>query len=172
MPHLTSRFLAWKSCLLYTSQGDRQALYDSSASAWGLRLAVVVGLLAVLMAALVLVLVVTTAWRTRSRDYAALRMAGVPVSALRRASALEQGVVVLVAGAAGILCGLLASRLALPMVPLFTRPSATYVADLRPAWTAVAGATALVLGLLGVVAVVVGTRLVSRATPARLREQL
>ena len=153
-------------------QGDRQALYDSSASAWGLRLAVVVGLLAVLMAALVLVLVVTTAWRTRSRDYAALRMAGVPVSALRRASALEQGVVVLVAGAAGILCGLLASRLALPMVPLFTRPSATYVADLRPAWTAVAGATALVLGLLGVVAVVVGTRLVSRATPARLREQL
>ena len=119
-------------------QGDRQALYDSSASAWGLRLAVVVGLLAVLMAALVLVLVVTTAWRTRSRDYAALRMAGVPVSALRRASALEQGVVVLVAGAAGILCGLLASRLALPMVPLFPRPSATYVADLRPAWTAVA----------------------------------
>jgi len=77
-----------------------------------------------------------------------------------------------VAGAAGILCGLLASRLALPMVPLFTRPSATYVADLRPAWTAVGGATALVLGLLGVVAVVVGTRLVSRAAPARLREQL
>ena len=80
---------------------------------------------------LVLVLVVTTAWRPRSRDYAALRMSGVPLAVLRRASALEQGTVVVVAGVAGILCGLLASRLALPMVPLFTRPSATFLADLR-----------------------------------------
>ncbi len=153
-------------------ESDRQALYDGSASAWGLRLAVVVGLLAIVMAALVLVLVVTTAWRPRSRDYAALRMSGVPLAVLRRASALEQGTVVVVAGVAGILCGLLASRLALPMVPLFTRPSATFLADLRPAWSAVGGAAALVLGLLGVVAIVVGTRLVSRAIPARLRERL
>lgn len=49
----------------------------SSASASGLRLAAVIGALAVLLAALVLVLVVATGWRGRARDYAALRMAGV-----------------------------------------------------------------------------------------------
>ena len=85
---------------------DRQRAYDESASAWGLRLAVGVAALALLIAGLVLVLVAATAWRGRARDYAALRMAGVPEVTLRRASLAEQAVVVLLAIGVGAACGI------------------------------------------------------------------
>ncbi|HRW18588.1 MAG TPA: hypothetical protein P5181_07050 [Dermatophilaceae bacterium] len=154
------------------SQPDRIALYEASASAWGLRLAVVVGVLAIVLAALVLLLVAATAWRGRARDYAALRMAGVGAGAIRAASIAEQGAVVVVAVLVGAACGVLSTRLALPMVPLFNRPSETYAADLSLAWPTVLAALGLALVVLVVVAALVGVRLAARATPDRLRESL
>ena len=135
-------------------------------------LAAVIGALAVLLAALVLVLVAATGWRGRARDYAALRMAGVGVRSLRRASIVEQGTVVAVAAVVGAACGLVASALALPMVPLFTRPSPTFVDDFTPAPLAVLGSALAALGGLVSVALVVGLHLVRRARLDRLREQL
>ena len=160
------------SVLAVARQADRQASYDASASASGLRLAAVIGALAVLLAALVLVLVAATGWRGRARDYAALRMAGVGVRSLRRASIVEQGTVVAVAAVVGAACGLVASALALPMVPLFTRPSPTFVDDFTPAPLAVLGSALAALGGLVSVALVVGLHLVRRARLDRLREQL
>lgn len=151
-------------------QTERQALYDSSASAWGLRLALVVAVLAVVLAALVLLLVALTAWRGRVRDLAALRLAGIPTATLRRASIAEQTVVVLVAALVGAACGVLAAQLALPIVPLFTVPSDFFHPDLSLAGPAVLGAWSAGLVVLVAVAVLVATSLVRRAGVARVRE--
>lgn len=151
-------------------QTARQALYDSSASAWGLRLALVVAVLAVVLAALVLLLVALTAWRGRVRDLAALRLAGIPTATLRRASIAEQTVVVIVAGLVGAACGVLAAQLALPIVPFFTVPSDFFHPDLTLAGPAVLGAWVAGLVVLVAVAVLVATSLVRRAGVARVRE--
>ncbi len=151
-------------------QADHQALYDSSASAWGLRLGLVVAVLAVVLAALVLLLVAITAWRGRVRDLAALRLAGIPAVTLRRASIAEQAVVVVLAALVGAGCGVVAARLALPIVPFFTVPSAFFHPDLSLAGGAVLGVWLAGLAVLLVVAVLVATSLVRRAGIARVRE--
>jgi putative ABC transport system permease protein len=151
---------------------DRAQLFDRSASAWGLRLALVVGLAALAIAALVLVLVGATSWRGRSRDFAALRMAGVSTRSLTRVSLAEQWVVVVVSVVAGAVCGLLGAWLAMPIVPFFTLPSAVLPVDLTPAaGPALLTAVAALLALL-LVGLVVGLQLVSRASMARVRDQL
>ncbi len=151
---------------------DRAQLFDSSASAWGLRLALVVGLAALAIAALVLVLVAATSWRGRSRDFAALRMAGVSARSLTRVSLAEQWVVVVVSVAAGAVCGLLGAWLAMPIVPFFTLPSAVLPIDLTPAaGPALLTAAAALVALL-LVGLVVGAQLVGRASMARVRDQL
>ena len=151
---------------------EQEQLFDSSASAWGLRLALVVGLLALAIAALVLVLVAVTSWRTRSRDYAALRMAGVGTRTLRRVSLAEQWTVVLVSVAVGAFSGVLGAQLAMPIIPFFTTPSTVLPVDTAPAVTPVLVAVLAALVVLLAVGTLVGFRLVGRASLARVREQL
>ncbi len=151
---------------------EREQLFASSASAWGLRLALVVGLLALAIAALVLVLVAVTSWRTRSRDYAALRMAGVGTPTLRRVSLAEQWTVVLVSVAVGAFSGVLGGQLAMPIIPFFTSPSTVFPVDTAPAVVPVVVAVLAALVVLLVVGTVVGIRLVGRASLSRVREQL
>jgi hypothetical protein len=151
---------------------DREQLFDRSASAWGLRLALVVGLVALAIAALVLVLVAVTSWRTRSRDYAALRMAGVGTPALRRVSLAEQWTVVLVSVAVGALSGVVGAQLAMPVIPFFTTPSTVLPVDIAPAVVPVVVATLVALVVLLAVGTAVGIRLVGRASLSRIREQL
>ena len=155
-----------------TIRTDREQLFDRSASAWGLRLALVVGLVALAIAALVLVLVAVTSWRTRSRDYAALRMAGVGTPALRRVSLAEQWTVVLVSVAVGALSGVLGAQLAMPVIPFFTTPSTVLPVDIAPAVVPVVVATLVALVVLLAVGTAVGIRLVGRASLSRVREQL
>ena len=149
---------------------DRQRAYDESASAWGLRLAVGVAALALLIAGLVLILVAATAWRGRARDYAALRMAGVPEATLRRASLAEQAVVVLLAIGVGAVCGIVSAAMALPILPLFTSPWTALSPDLTLDRTAVGSSVAVALVGLLVTAALVARVLVRRATPHRLQE--
>lgn len=144
--------------------------FDSSASAWALRLALVVGGMAMLLGVIVLVLLAATSWRLRSRDLAALRLAGVPPSRLRASVVAEQVVVVLVAGLLGAACGAIGSRLAIGLVPLFTTPSETFRPDLRPALWAVSAVTVLSLVLLAGVATLIGRWLARRSTIDRVRE--
>jgi hypothetical protein len=132
----------------------------------------VTGLLALLMAALALVVVAATGWRAVARDFAAMRMAGVPLPVLRRAARTEQLVVVGVGVGVGAVSGLLGAHLAMPLIPLFNRPAPVPALDLSPAWPAVAVAVLLALVLLGLVGLLVARSLGGRFTLSRIRELL
>ncbi len=149
---------------------DLRQSYDRSASAWSLRLAIVMAVLALLLTALALVLVTVTSWRSRSKDLASLRMAGVPPGRLRRVTVAEQVIVILLATVVGALCGSAGARLSLGLVPFFTTPSDTFVQDLRPALAPMAAAAAGSLLWLVVVAAALGTWLAGRAVVGRVRE--
>lgn len=151
---------------------DIERGYERTAPAWGLRLALVVGLAALVMAALVVVVVVATSWRQRARDYAALQMAGVHQGTLRRIAVGEQLVVVVVATLLGSACGLAGAQLSLPIVPLFSTEPAVSLVDLTPAWTGVGLAAGTALLALAAVAVVVGRGLADRSTPDLVRESM
>lgn len=156
-----------------TSERDRvvaQALFDHSASAWGLEMALVVGAVALLVAALVIVLVAAASARARSRDYAALRLAGVTVRSLRTVSYVEQVVVVVASVLAGAVCGVVGARLAVPLVPFFTVPSAVLPVDTAFATAPVLGAVAAGLVVLAAVGALVAGRLVRAASFDRVRE--
>lgn len=153
-------------------RADQQALYDASASAWGLRLALVVGIVALVIALLVLVLVAATSWRSRSRDYAALRMAGVKASTLRQVGLAEQLVVVVISVLVGIACGVVGAQLAMPIVPFFTVPSTIFPVDTAPAVLPIALASIAALVALVVVGSLVGVRLAGRASLQRVRDPL
>lgn len=146
--------------------------YDRSAAGWGLQLALVTGVMALVIAALVLVVVAVAGWRLMVRDFATLRMAGVRLAALRSAARLEQLVVVAVAVLAGAVSGVVGSALAMPLVPLFDVPAAVPAPDLAPAWGVIAAAVLAALAALAAVALAVATALGKRFSLARIREAL
>ncbi|MGZ4748072.1 MAG: FtsX-like permease family protein [Oryzihumus sp.] len=146
--------------------------YAGSASAWGLQLALVVGIAALLMAGLVVVVVVATSWRLRARDHAALRLVGLGRQDLRRVAVGEQVLVVVPAVLAGAVCGVAGAALALPIIPLFTTPPRLPLPPSGSSWPAVLAAAAVALVVLLVVAVRVGQGLSTRATLDRVREVL
>ena len=151
---------------------DQQQLFDRSASAWGLQLALVVGLVALAIAAVVLVLVAATTSRTRARDNASLRMAGVDARVLRRVGLAEQWVVITVSVVIGAASGLVGGYLAIPVIPFFTVPSTGFPVDASPAGRAVAlAALASLVGLLAV-GTVVGVRVAGQAALSRVRDPL
>jgi hypothetical protein len=146
---------------------------DQSASAWGLRLAAFAGLMAVVLAAIVVIVMSVTGWRVVARDLAALHLSGVPLSVLRRSLVREQVIVVLCGAAVGAVCGAVSSVIAMPLVPLFDATGTPVPAvDLAPSLPAVvisALAAALVVSLVGVgAAVATGRRIQLR----RVREAL
>lgn len=154
------------------SRAQAQSLLDNSASAWGLQMALVVGAAALLLAALVIVLVAAASSRSRARDYAALRLVGVSARDLRATSYGEQVVVVVVSVVAGVACGLVGARLAVPLVPFFTVPSTLFPVDATLALAPVLAASVAGLVVLVTVAAVVAGRLVRRATLDRARDAL
>jgi putative ABC transport system permease protein len=158
--------------LAVRTYADAKQAYDRSAAGWGLQLALVTGVLALLMAALSLVVVAATGWRAVARDFAAMRMAGVPLPVLRRAARTEQLVVVGVGVGVGAVSGLLGAHLAMPLIPLFNRPAPVPALDLSPAWPAAAGAILVALVLLGLVGLLVARALGTRFTLGRIRELL
>jgi hypothetical protein len=127
---------------------------DGSASAWGLRLAAFAGVMAVLLAALVVIVMSVTGWRVVARDLAALHLSGVPMSVLRRSLVREQVIVILGGAAVGTVCGAVSSVIAMPLVPLFDSSGTPVPAvDLSPNGLAVllsALAAALVVSLVGI----------------------
>jgi len=147
-----------------------QALFDHSASAWGLEMALVAGSVALLVAALVIVLVAAASARARSRDYAALVLAGVTVRDLQAVSQAEQVVVVVAGVLVGAACGVVGARLAVPLVPFFTVPSAVLPVDTTFATAPVLGAVAAGLLVLAGVGALVAGRLVRGASFDRVRE--
>jgi hypothetical protein len=146
--------------------------FDASAAAWSLQLAVLVGAVALLIALLVLVVSAVSGWRFRTRDFAALRMSGVPVRSIRSMAVAAQFPAVLVGVAAGGLSGLFGAQLAMSIVPLFATAPEVSTLDLSTAWGAVLVAVVLSLAVLGAGSVVIGRALAARAELRRLRETM
>ncbi|WP_395695338.1 FtsX-like permease family protein [Nocardioides sp.] len=149
---------------------DVRRSYDESTAAWSLQLAALVGGAAVLIALLVLVVSAASSWAVRTRDLAALRMAGVgrgPVTTMSVAAQLPPVVVGVVAGT---VAGVYGAYLALPIVPLFADAPLVSTLDLDIAWGPVLGAAAAALVVLGAGAVRVGRTMARRAGLRRLRE--
>lgn len=151
---------------------DVRDAYAASVPAWSLQLGVLVAVAGLLLAALVLVLLMASTWRLRSRDLACLAMSGVPRRALGRLAVGEQLPVVLVAALAGGACGILGTALALPTVPLFAESRPRSTLDLSAPWLSVLGALAVALVVLGVVAWLCGRTVAARAGLSRVRDSL
>jgi predicted lysophospholipase L1 biosynthesis ABC-type transport system permease subunit len=135
-----------------------------------LRLALLAGIVALVLAASVLVVGIATSGASRARDLAGLRIVGVPARTIRAAAIYEHVTVAVLGVVAGVAFGLVAAQIALPQVPLFAQagPGLPIVRD--PAWDAVVLAGASCLVLLVLISVLVGQSLAKSATPARLRE--
>jgi putative ABC transport system permease protein len=155
-----------------TTLRDIKRTYDESAAAWSLQLAALVGAVSLLIALLVLVVSAVSGWRFRTRDFAALRMSGVPRRSIRSMAVAAQFPAVLVGVAAGGISGLLGAHLAMPIVPLFATAPQVSTLDLGTAWWAVLAAVVLSLVVLGAGSVLIGRALASRAELRRLRETL
>ncbi len=151
---------------------DVRGSYDASVPAWSLQLGVLAAVAGLLLAALVLVLLVASTWRRRSRDLACLGMTGVPRRGLGRVAVGEQLPIVVLAVLVGAGCGLLGAVLALPRVPLFARPRPASTLDLSAPWGSVLVVLAATLAVLGLVAWLCGRTVVARARLSRVREVL
>jgi hypothetical protein len=151
---------------------DVRASYDSSVPAWSLQLGVLAAAAGLVLAALVLMLLVASTWRRRSRDLACLGLTGVPRRGLGRIAVGEQLPVVLLAVLVGAGCGLLGAVLALPTVPLFAEPRDASTLDLSAPWTNVLAVLVAALLVLGLVAWLCGRTVAARARLSRVREVL
>jgi hypothetical protein len=151
---------------------DVRASYDSSVPAWSLQLGVLAAAAGLVLAALVLMLLVASTWRRRSRDLACLGLTGVPRRGLDRIAVGEQLPVVLLAVLVGAGCGLLGAVLALPTVPLFAEPRDASTLDLSAPWTNVLAVLVAALLVLGLVAWLCGRTVAARARLSRVREVL
>jgi putative ABC transport system permease protein len=146
------------------------AALASEGPSLALRLALLAGAVAVVLAAAVLVVGVATSGANRARDLAGLRIVGVPATTVTRASVREHLVVAVLGVIAGSVLGLLAAQAALPQIPLFATRNRFLPLVLDPAWVPVTVTVVGCLVVLGAVSVVVGRALAAAAVPERLRE--
>jgi ABC-type lipoprotein release transport system permease subunit len=154
---------------LSTQAQVRQRLDDTPA-AWSLALSILVGMAAVVVAAMVMTIVTATTWRARAADLAALRMTGLRPRRLRRMELVGTLPMVLLGCLVGALCGALAARLALPDVRQFTEPPEVPTTDFSVPWPAI-GVTALTAALaLAAIAVAAAAWTARQARLAQLRQ--
>lgn len=161
------------------SARQHAAAYAAQGPALALRLALLDGAVALLLAAAVLVVGVATSGAARARDLAGLRIVGVPYATVRGASVREHLAVAALGAVAGSALGLLAAQAALPDVPVFADAMSSGAvssgamsllpADLGPAWWPVVATAIGCLALLVLVCVLVGRALARSALPQRLR---
>jgi hypothetical protein len=112
---------------------------------------------------------ISAAGRRRSYELAALRAVGAPRGALLRAGVLEQLLLLGSAVVLGVPTGLLAARVAMPVIPQFAdqTPIALHYS---PQWLPTVGFAAAFVVALVATAFVAGRALLRAAVPARLRE--
>jgi hypothetical protein len=146
------------------------AAYGRTAAAWSLQLALAVAVLSLLVAAVGIVVLASTSWRARSRDYAGLRLVGQGPRGLALLAQLETAPVIVSSAVLGAAAGLWATPVAVAMVPLFTSPPPTFPIDLRTAWVPAILAGLIGLATLGGVGAVTSHRAARRADLQRLRD--
>jgi hypothetical protein len=144
--------------------------YRRTAAAWSLQLALAVGVLTLLVAAVGIVVLASTSGPARSRDYAVLRLVGQGPRGLALLAQLETAPVIVSSAVLGAGVGLWAAPAAVAMVPLFTSAPPTFPVGLHTAWGPTLLAGVVGLAFLGVVGVAASHRVAQRADPQRLRE--
>jgi hypothetical protein len=107
--------------------------------------------------------------RRRSFETAALRVVGVPRSFLYRGGVFEQLLLLGAAVALGIPSGVIAARLAMPVIPEFATATPVLLSYVPPALPIVAFAAGFVL-LVCLTAVIAARSVLRAARPSRLRE--
>ncbi len=150
--------------------GAHRLTLSRQGPALGLRLGLLGGGVALVLAATVLVVGIATSGPSRARDLAGLRVVGVGAPVVRRAAVLEHVGVATLGVLAGAVLGLVAAQTALGQVPLLAGQGPELAPVRDAAWSAVGVATAAALALLLVVSVLVGRSLAAAAVPARLRD--
>ena len=93
------------------------AAYGETAAAWSLKLALAVGVLAILVAGVGIVVLASTARRARSRDYAALALVGQRPRSLALLAQLETVPVIVASALIGAAVGWWAAPVAVSMMP-------------------------------------------------------
>lgn len=145
------------------------AAYGRSAAAWSLQLALAVGVLALLVAAVGVVVLASTSGRDRSRDYAALRLVGQRPRGVALLAQLETAPVIITSAVLGAVVGLWSAPVAVGLVPLFTTAPTTFPVDLSTAWGPALLAAVVGLAGLGGVGVVTSHRAARQSDPGTLR---
>jgi predicted lysophospholipase L1 biosynthesis ABC-type transport system permease subunit len=107
--------------------------------------------------------------RRRSYELAALRAVGADRAALVRAGVLEQLLLLGSAVVLGVPAGLLAARLAMPVIPEFADPTPITL-HYSPQWVPTVAFAAAFVVVLVITAFVAGRALLRAAVSARLRE--
>jgi predicted lysophospholipase L1 biosynthesis ABC-type transport system permease subunit len=150
-----------------TSAADEAEHLASQGSGLALRLALLVGAVALVLAAFVLGVSVATSGRVRAYDLAGLRVVGVPRRVVAGAAVREQLVVALVGVVSGAVLGGIGAALMLTR-----QPETSVLPDPRVAAALAPAAVAVVLSLvvLGGVCLLLGRRLAARAVPDLLVE--
>ncbi|MEP6648782.1 MAG: ABC transporter permease [Lapillicoccus sp.] len=171
LAHLTEALAEHGITVVTTTHAeDAAAVYSRTAAAWSLQLALAVGLLSLLVAAAGIIVLASTSWRARSRDYAVLRLVGQRTRGLALLAQLETAPVIVFSAVLGAAVGLWAAPPAVGMMPLFTSPPPTFPVDLHTAWGPATLAGLVGLVALALVGVVTSQRVARRADLERLRE--
>lgn len=141
--------------------------YDATATAWSMRISVILGAAAVLVALLSVATMVTATRRQRAIDLRSLAAAGVPGRALRRATVLEFLTVATVGSVLGAIAAPVGAAIVGDSLPWWSTPPEYPVTRTGFVWTAGLGSAAVLLAVLAVLAVVVGRRAVRTAGGGR-----
>ena len=139
----------------------------SQGSGLALRLALLVGAIALVLATFVLGVSVETSGRVRAHDLAGLRAVGVPRRVVAGAAVREQLVVAFVGVVSGAVLGGIGAALMLSRQPA---TSVLPTPQVKAAWPAALAAFVLSLVVLGGVCLVLGRRLAARAVPQLLAD--
>lgn len=147
----------------------KRAAFDRQGPALGFALYLLGAVVAALVAAMLVLTAGLVGGAARIDELAALRVAGVRASTLRRALLREYAATIALIVVLGTAVGAAVLVLALPSLPFFVDPPPDFRPELTPGPVVPAVAIALGALLLGTAAVVVVRSQLARATPDRLR---
>jgi hypothetical protein len=157
---------------LVDNKADRLDDYSRSASALALQLTPLVGIAGWALAIVVLLLTVVTTWRSRTQDYASLRITGVPARTTGRAARWEQTGPVALAVLLGSLCGVIGATVAMPLIPLFANPGGPIPLELSINWPVAIALWLIGTAVLAATTLLLGTAVNRRSSYSRIREEL
>jgi putative ABC transport system permease protein len=143
---------------------------DTTGPALADGLFLVAAILATVLALGATVLASATTARRRAYEFAALETAGVPRPTLRRAVALEHGVLLVLGLLVGLTAGVVGAGLALPNTPVFASQHVGPPVDTALPLGLIAALAAAMVAVFALTSIAIAWSVSHQATPARLRE--